>query len=187
MLVLFLADEPSSWMHEVVENLAAIHAVSSELAALPSPRESLATWVREARSDPVRFKRLLVKGAVLVALAPAVAAVPLPITEFPCDCCERVFRTKDALMSHCYQKHQYRNPLVCKVVGAQCAICAKFYFSTPRLLKHVCFGSSTCKAGYEHLMPVRTQQERDELFISPPAKAKKNILPPPRELSLLAT
>ena len=181
MLVMALVDEPTSWIYEVRKNLDDIYKVIPDLQDLPSPMEALAPWISATKNDPNKIKRLLIKGASLLSNPPpAVTTVPLA-SDFKCDMCTLSYQTKDALMTHKYRRHGYRNPLFFKVHGSICAICNKQYFNTPRLLKHVCFGSTTCKAGYEHLMPPVNQDERDANFI-PSVRKGKHLLPPPQEL-----
>ena len=181
MLVLALVDEHTSWMHEVRRNMADIHKASPDLCDMPSPMESLSSWVAAIKDDPNKIKRFLAKGAALLSMpSPAVPVAPPPL-EFKCEDCSLAYHTKDALMTHRYRRHGYRNPMFYKVKGTLCMVCNKDYYNTPRLLKHLCFGSGTCKAGYTHMMPLLTQADRDDNFV-PSVRKGKHLLPPPKEM-----
>ena len=57
--------------------------------------------------------------------------------------------------------------------------CARCFHDTPRLYKHIAYGSAKCRQKYMSFFPDISQQDREASYVPPPPKAKKHLLPPP--------
>ena len=117
------------------------------------------------------------------ALRPG-APDPQPPGHF-CYECGRDFATYDALMTHKYMVHGYRNPLATRVTGNQCLCCFKLFHTTPRLFKHVAHSAHRCRDHYMDNVEEVDPAVQDRLFVKPPAKAAKLLHRPVRRMAAM--
>ena len=91
------------------------------------------------------------------------------VQKWKCNLCCETFGSKKALSVHARHKHQYRKMLKYFVLGDECLVCGKKFFSRVRLLAHVA-QSEHCKESYlacfapasEEEVQLLEQEEREQ-------------------------
>ena len=174
-LLYALCDEKRSWIYAALSDLHLLwRRFPDDLRALPSPELAPWEWVAAVRESPRPFRALLMRLVRRCHSSGAGATdVDERMAEHCCDKCPRVFRTKDALLSHAARLHGYRNPVASRVTGSVCAICGTQFWTTSRLYKHVANRSKRCAAGYLDSLPELSPEEREERRVCIP-KALEN-------------
>ena len=94
---------------------------------------------------------------------------------FPCNLCQRVFSTKQALAVHSFRAHQHVQTTRGFIDTPYYCACLQLFGSRPRVLAHLEAGSSRCKAVAVGTLPQLSPAQMSELDQLDAIEAKRLV------------
>ena len=145
---------PRTWASEVLSDLVSLHTRAKQLESMPSPSEHTAEWSGLMAGFPKQWKTIVRKTFSVQyrdvdegsASTASHGDVPLVVDPyyFPCQRCNRMFRSGRALRTHLYKSHGVSNGARQWAVSSKCAACAIDFQTRLRCIDHLAYRSKKC-------------------------------------------
>eukprot|EP00969_Alexandrium_andersonii_P226193 9988400-Alexandrium_andersonii.AAC.1 len=146
-----LAGFQRSWWSAVVLDLEFLHRHIKQLEHMPPPSDQVDAWIELMSEHPRVWKSLVGKlndcdvEQMLLHYGYDDAEVTDEQAPYPCQACDRVFRTHSAFRCHAAVAHGVRNVAVpFSNLEGVCTICLCKFHNRPRLIAHLTFDSPWC-------------------------------------------
>ena len=197
-----------NWLQRCQESLAWLYEELHSTIALPHPCEDWDQWRGMIVSQPGKFLGWLKRAqlhatlqitnqwcvkhwqAIIVEQALIHLQTPpwihsissMPSSQHICGPCGLRFATQAAWSVHAFKKHNRVNPLRAFAQGTVCQSCAREYFRTTRLVRHLQYSQSCAAYHRAHFRPSTPAPGRNSKYFK---KHEPEILSPPIETAVV--